>query len=80
MDIGDRVEVIDTGLGDNAKIGDKGKIVDYHYSIERWWEKGNPLDHKVTIRFPDGRHGRYERMWLSDLKQINIGEVKNEMV
>lgn len=70
MDMGDRVEVIDNALGDEAKIGDRGKIVDYHYSIERWWEKGHPIDHKVTVRFPDGRHGRDETMWASDLKRL----------
>lgn len=70
MDVGDRVEVVDTGLGDNARVGDRGRIVDYHYTIERWWEKGHPLDHKVTVSFPDGRHGRRETMWLSDLRTI----------
>ena len=70
MDIGDRVEVTDVGLCDDAKVGDRGKIVEYHYTIERWWEKGHPLDHKVTVKFPDGRHGRCVDMWLSDLKQI----------
>ena len=70
MDIGSKVEVIDTGLGDDAKIGDKGVIVDYHYTIERWWEKGHPLDHKVSVKFRDGRHGRVETLWLSDLKKL----------
>lgn len=68
--VGDRVEVIDVGLGDRAKVGDRGKIVDYHYIIERWWEEGHPLDQKVTVLFPDGRRGRCETMWLSDLKEI----------
>lgn len=68
MKINDRVEVIDVALGDDVKVGDKGKIVDYLYTIERWWEKGHPLDHKVIVKFPDGRHGRCRSMWLSDLK------------
>ena len=70
MDIGDRVEVIDTGIGDDAQVGDRGKIIDYHYSIERWWDKGHPIDHKITVKFPDGRHGRCVSMWESDLKKI----------
>ena len=69
-EIGDKVEVIDVGLADDVKIGARGKITDYHYSIECWWEKGHPLDHKVTVCFPDGRHGKYVTMWLSDLKKI----------
>jgi len=72
MDIGSKVEVIDIGLCDEGevKIGDKGKIVEYHYTIERWWEEGHPLDHKVTVKFPDGRHGRCVNMWGSDLREI----------
>ena len=70
MDIGDSVEVIDIGLGVDVKIGAKGKIVEYHYTIECWWEEGHPLDHKVTVNFPDGRHGRKVTMWSSDLKKI----------
>lgn len=70
MKIGDRVKVIDLDPGSAARIGDKGKIVEYHYSIECWWEKGHPLDHNVTVRFPDGRHGRDVTMWESDLQKL----------
>lgn len=70
MDIGSKVEVIDLGLRDEVKIGDKGKIVECLYTIERWWEEGHPLDHKVTVKFPDGRHGRCVNLWTSDLREI----------
>lgn len=52
---GDRVEVTDTEIFDDTKVGQKGEIIGYKYSIERWWDDGHPIDHKVEVRLDDGR-------------------------
>ena len=69
LDIGDKVEVVDD-YNENVKVGDVGKIVDYLYAIECWWKEGNPIDHKFGVKFRDGRYGRVETLWASDLRKV----------
>lgn len=64
---GDRVRIVDKGIFQDPKlIGKKGTIRDYHYSICRWWDKGQPLDHSVDVELDDGST---ERFFESDLRR-----------
>lgn len=74
MEIGDRVKIIDNSAFQDPKvIGKTGTIKEYHYSIERWWEKGKPLDHSVGVELEDGT---VERCFTSDLRRFKKGVEK----
>ena len=74
--VGDRVSIVDSGLcDDEAKIGETGKIIEFKYAINDWWNGENSIDYRVLVELDRKRvENIYVSLFLSDLRKIHSQE------
>ena len=49
MKVGDKVRIKDNSSCDEAKVGETGKIIEFCYAINAWWEGEDKIDYRVEV-------------------------------
>lgn len=73
MKVGDRVRITDNyHCSEYAKIGETGKIIEFEYVINTWWEGEDSVDYRVLVKLDRKKEPEdiVVSLFLGDLQEV----------